>query len=765
MIKRITFLLLALSTLALSGTRRIEVDVLTSNSTTDNITGLNEIQTSNLEVGTVAHVLGLEEVGDGLISFYRWDGAEWDELRAINQSDGLLSQISNYSVLERAFINSQLGNIVDIGALEGVAAFWDSSSVDSTGAVTLSSEPITRSVTTFNSIRLGDRDGALSEADLEPLFDTTGGNEWVLEFRIRIDPNATPRTMDLIRSSAFNQWRLRIQRSSTQSRVQLHYVDGDGTQRLVNTNFPFDNINETPHTIKLTGNSNLLTLEVDGVSEEITSVSNGFEKPIWSQLARHATHGGSYFLEYLQLSLDGVVEDTWGAPQFSDESSLISQDNNRSLIISGTETTIDSTTTTTVDESLDLTRASVSFNATLAGFDTGILYNGTTPNIIDFTSVSNTSSQLVVNFDTPSSYQIVFLDAPSGVDANNIRAILTGGSSAGQFVDFAWHGGQSNAVGEGDARIFSTLLNNQLIGYNFDGYEFGTQSDLLATGTNVSVGADRWYGEAIHREGSSPFGVFKYAIGGRFTNEFYRPSATFGDEIDEGLVLFKQSMQDAFPNREPRLKFVYWDQVERDGGSGNSRDNLTFEEFIQIRNIRMGHITELYDNLVGTEDDTTHHFSVTNPDLVLFLRDIGDGQHSIGGGGVALSADITHPDYIIKADPTRTFNGADVNGVHVPYHSIPASDTEDHNPDAVWNGWMALRSAHQLMTDPSHGSPFYRPNIVLIDADGIGTRGDTALSGDGTHFGNNQYTLAERFITAYNEKFGESVTIAPSEEN
>ena len=77
MIKRITFLLLAVSTLAFSGTRRIEVDVLTSNSATDNITGLNEIQTSNLEIGTVAHVLGKLEVDDRGESFYSWDGTAW----------------------------------------------------------------------------------------------------------------------------------------------------------------------------------------------------------------------------------------------------------------------------------------------------------------------------------------------------------------------------------------------------------------------------------------------------------------------------------------------------------------------------------------------------------------------------------------------------------------------------------------------------------------------------------------------------------------
>ena len=75
--KRITFLLLALSTLSFSATRRIEVDVLTSNSSSDGVTGLNEVQTANLDTGTVAHVLGELVVGDTADFFRQWNGSQW----------------------------------------------------------------------------------------------------------------------------------------------------------------------------------------------------------------------------------------------------------------------------------------------------------------------------------------------------------------------------------------------------------------------------------------------------------------------------------------------------------------------------------------------------------------------------------------------------------------------------------------------------------------------------------------------------------------
>lgn len=79
-INKIALLLLALSTLAFSATRRIDVDVLTSNSLTDGLTGLNEIKTENLEVGTVAHVLGDSAIGDTADFYRQWNGSEWTPL-------------------------------------------------------------------------------------------------------------------------------------------------------------------------------------------------------------------------------------------------------------------------------------------------------------------------------------------------------------------------------------------------------------------------------------------------------------------------------------------------------------------------------------------------------------------------------------------------------------------------------------------------------------------------------------------------------------
>ena len=95
MIKRITFLLLALSTLAFSSTRVLEVHVINSSSLTDGIIGLNELNTEGLAVGSIARVLGAESIGDGVVSFHRWNGTEWKETSQLKRLNILYIAQSN----------------------------------------------------------------------------------------------------------------------------------------------------------------------------------------------------------------------------------------------------------------------------------------------------------------------------------------------------------------------------------------------------------------------------------------------------------------------------------------------------------------------------------------------------------------------------------------------------------------------------------------------------------------------------------------------
>ena len=95
MIKRITFLLLALSTLAFSSIRVLEVHVINSSSLTDGIIGLNELNTEGLPVGSIARVLGAESIGDGVVSFHRWNGTEWKETSQLKRLNILYIAQSN----------------------------------------------------------------------------------------------------------------------------------------------------------------------------------------------------------------------------------------------------------------------------------------------------------------------------------------------------------------------------------------------------------------------------------------------------------------------------------------------------------------------------------------------------------------------------------------------------------------------------------------------------------------------------------------------
>ena len=342
----------------------------------------------------------------------------------------------------------------------------------------------------------------------------------------------------------------------------------------------------------------------------------------------------------------------------------------------------------------------------------------------------------------------------------------------------SFHGGQSNALGEGDLNDFPSISSSQaLVGYQsvdssvtpnapleFDFNTYGSNTSNSANGFSfISIAADNWYADAFQRGLAQPYGLANFAVGGRPTNFFYPPGTAgntgiFSEGVNACLINTKEALAERYPDKSVVFQFCYWDQVERDTGNGTNA-NLSYEDFVSRRDIRAATIARLFDSLTGNSTIENRNFAVTNPNLVLFLRDVSDGQWSIGGGGVALSADVTHADYIIKASPESTFNGELVNGIHVPYNSNNEGDNF-YEPSAEWNGWMATRSAHQLLTDPSHNSPFYREGIILINADGIGTRGSAAISGDGIHFGaTSSRIVAQRFIEQYNLKFGTDLEV------
>ena len=95
-----------------------------------------------------------------------------------------------------------------------------------------------------------------------------------------------------------------------------------------------------------------------------------------------------------------------------------------------------------------------------------------------------------------------------------------------------------------------------------------------------------------------------------------------------------------------------------------------------------------------------------------------------------------------------------------PYAAESPTQWRASRPWDASHRTFSNRSAHQLLTDPSHGSVHYRPNIRLVNSDGVGTRGDAAISGDGIHFGGiSMHTVADRFLTEYNNVFGTNLTI------
>ena len=249
------------------------------------------------------------------------------------------------------------------------------------------------------------------------------------------------------------------------------------------------------------------------------------------------------------------------------------------------------------------------------------------------------------------------------------------------------------------------------------------------------------------------------ARGGTLTTNFL-PQIAGGngfltDAVNTLLVNLRDQVIAENPNAEANFQFVYWDQVEADGGN-RTGIQITREDFLSRVNTRAETISRLVDAFTGETADPAAHFAVTSSNVVVFLRDISDGQWAIGGGGVALAANENDPEYHIVADSNRTFSGNEV-----PYTSIPAGHGFSA-PSAQWNRWMAIREAHQRVTNPALNSPYYRENVILIDADGIPSRGDGPLSGDGIHFGRNQRLIAERFLEVYNERFGTDFEIPES---
>ncbi len=693
-----------------------------------------------------------------------------EELLLDNDID-LPGLISSLTPLELVKINSLLGQEVDIASLPGVFAYWDSSQIDNIRGFRLDSPSSEIALVEVNSLRIGGVNGDLSTSAalrIDPDFVTSGAvTEWEVDLDMRYDPaNTSLIRMDIIRSSEFDEWRLRMD----DDRFLLQYVDGAGNvQARNNINFPqaLDTSGSTSYNILLRGSSTHLEVLLDGVVMESVVDPEGFSLPDWEELGRHNTFENSYFLERLELRLDGAVVDTWSDNSFSVNESMQSETNNSTLRVianGGFDPYIDQSSSTVNSTIFNLAQVIGEVNnSEWVAVDTDIFFSGGSANTLDLSSTQVIGNQVIVNYTSSSNYQIAILNVANSENAGILSEILTVQdlSTSSIFIDLILHGGQSNGVGEGDARTSPELLNSQVrVAYNFnDFYEFGTQSSFLSANRRFERGAEKFYGEALARHSENTPAIFKYAVGGQLTTAFSFPnnSGSFGEYISSGLPKVIESLESEFPNKTVRFKAVYWDQVERDGGNG-SRQDLTLAEFQSQVEGRANTIAGFYDRLTG--NGGVNDFSVTNPDLIMFLRDISDGQWEIGGGGVALSADTSHPDYIIKANPSEGFNVQEVNGERVPYTSSVTSNDPHHFPDAEWNGWMVIRTAHQLLTDPSHGSEHYREGIRLVNADGIGTRGEDAISGDGTHFGGDSMKIvAERFLEVYNDEFGENIVI------
>lgn len=414
-----------------------------------------------------------------------------------------------------------------------------------------------------------------------------------------------------------------------------------------------------------------------------------------------------------------------------------------------------------------ITEGELNFDEVIVEFSDKInsdfLYDGNSPRTLNLTNSDfNNANQVFINYRTNTDFEIVAFNAP--LNGIPLTAINSFDDDFAPTVDVILHGGQSNGAGEGTT--VGTILDNSqaLLGYqNYTNetnpatvldFEFDTKANFLSRNERVNNNANAWYGEAFARggyehatalfaQGGTPTFFFMPRFGGNGGRIFEAMNACLSNTVAE--------MQNRFPDHEVNFPFIYWDQVEFVTGNGVNQD-ITYDRFIQIRNNRANVIAFLYDSLAGNNPEGGN-FDVTNPNVKLFIRDVSDGQWRIGGGGVALNADLNHPDYIIKGDASRTFSGTEV-----PYNQNPVDGTY-YSATAEWNGWMATRAAHQLLTDPSHGSEFYRPNIILVNADGIGTRGDEAISGDGVHFGAKQKDVAKRFLEVYNPTFGTNFTI------
>ena len=695
----------------------------------------------------------------------------FDDLSTVLGNVDVSNLISEMSPLERMEINSLLGLEVDVASLPEIFAYWDSSQIDEIGGLRLESPSSDVIVSEINSLRVGAANGeeAISGSlQIDPDFSTSEAvNEWVVELDMRYDPaNTGFIRMDLLRSTSLNEWRLRMD----SDRFLLQYKDGLGNVLSRNNiNFPqaLDVSGNTSYTVTLRGSSSHLEILLDGVVIDSADNPNGFDFPVWAQMGRHNTFGNSYFLERLEFRIDGAIVDSWSSDSFNDSGVIQSETNNSSLsvVANGSfDPYVDQSSTTLISNIFNLSQTlGDSSSEEWVQVDSGIFFSGGSPNSLDLSSTQVVGNQVVVNYTSENNYQIVILNTPNEGDSVILSEIIRNRETpiSSSFIDLIFHGGQSNGVGEGDARTTPELLDSRvLIGYNFnDVYEFGTQNSFLLAGSRFEFGAEKFYGEALARHSENTPAIFKYAVGGQLTTAFSFPNnvGSFGEHISSGLPQMISSLEADFPEKTVRFKAVYWDQVERDGGNG-SRQDLTLAEFQSQVNTRANTIAGFYDRLTG--NGGVNNFSVTNPEIIMFLRDIADGQWEIGGGGVALSADTSHPDYIIKANTSEGFNVVEVSGERVPYTSSITPNDPHYFPDAEWNGWMVIRTAHQLLTDPTHGSEHYREGIRLVNADGIGTRGDTAFSGDGTHFGGTSMKIvAERFLEVYNNEFSENVVI------
>lgn len=632
----------------------------------------------------------------------------------------LTMALENATAEERNYISLLLGVTDDITLLPESFAYWTQDDVSGTGIIdqifgrTLTS---TATITPVEGFLAGGSDAdERSFLDILPNW-LPASAKWEVLIKFKLVPGEN--TLQMLRSPAFNQWRLLVTAPTT---VSVRAMIG-GSQVTQNVTVPaFDTTGATEHSIRLEGTSSEIKTTVDGTLYDTWSAS--FDPASWAQLGRHSAYLDQWQLTGLTLEEDDIVIAHWDSSEFTADgvNPFSSAQGNHELRItnagSGSPIILGDTQNIFSLASLLAPTADADWISNDSG---NLFYDGASAPInFNASIVGPDGPQVFVSSNASSSnFKIYMTDAPvTPARASQIQGLLDGTTPSNPFdpskvflgLDF----GQSNSGGGGVSRATYPALTGlqaflgveQGSGGTPGPFYFGTYGNLEGNGyPRDSTAADDWYAEAMQRGGynGGQFGIADYSRGGTPINAF-EPGGSVGPIVDAVLTQTQAALEAEFPLKTVELKFAYFDQVEFDGGNG-SNQSLSQAQYEANRDARAVRASRLYDALNG---QAAVNYAVTGTNVQLFIRDIGDGQTNIGGGGPAAPG--------------------------------------------TWNGWQAIRDAHQLLITP--GNPYYRPGIHLVNSDGL-------VCADGVHFNAlQQRDIADRFLQIFNSVFNTSLTIA-----